>query len=51
MPRRWSRRRFADAAQILRQVVRLEPQNYAARANLATALYEAKRYSEAIPGV
>jgi tetratricopeptide (TPR) repeat protein len=42
-------RRFADAAQILRQVVRLNPQNYAARANLATALYEGKRYSEAIP--
>ncbi|HET7113337.1 MAG TPA: tetratricopeptide repeat protein [Pyrinomonadaceae bacterium] len=42
-------RRFADAAQILRQVLRLNPQNYAARANLATALYESKRYSEAIP--
>lgn len=42
-------RRFGDAAQILRQVVRLNPQNYAARANLATALYESKRYSEAIP--
>ena len=42
-------RRFADAARILQQVVRLNPQNYAARANLATALYESKRYSEAIP--
>jgi tetratricopeptide (TPR) repeat protein len=42
-------RRFADAAQILGRVVRLHPQNYAARANLATALYESKRYSEAIP--
>ena len=42
-------RRFADAAQLLRQVVRLNPDNYAARANLATALYESKRYSEAIP--
>ena len=42
-------RRFADAARILQQVVRLDPQNYAAHANLATALYESKRYSEAIP--
>ena len=42
-------RRFGDAAQILQKVVRLNPQNYAARANLATALYESKRYSEAIP--
>ena len=42
-------RRFTDAAQILRQVVRLNPQNYAARANLATALYESKQYGEAIP--
>ena len=42
-------RRFPDAARILQQVVRLNPQNYAARANLATALYESKRYSEAIP--
>ena len=42
-------RRFADAARILQQVVRLTPENYAARANLATALYESKRYQEAIP--
>jgi len=42
-------RRFGDAARILQQVVRLDPQNYAAHANLATALYESKRYSEAIP--
>ena len=42
-------RRFPDATRILQQVVRLNPQNYAARANLATALYESKRYSEAIP--
>jgi len=42
-------RRFPDAARILQQVVRLNPQNYAAHANLATALYESKRYSEAIP--
>jgi tetratricopeptide (TPR) repeat protein len=42
-------RRFADAAHVLRQVVRLTPDNYTARANLATALYESKRYQEAIP--
>ena len=42
-------RRFSDAAHILRQVVRFTPDNYAARANLATALYESKRYQEAIP--
>jgi tetratricopeptide (TPR) repeat protein len=42
-------RRFADAAHILRQVVRITPDNYTARANLATALYESKRYQEAIP--
>lgn len=42
-------RRFAEAAAILRHVVRMDPQNYAAHANLATALYELKRYSEALP--
>jgi len=42
-------RRFDDAAAILRRVVRVDPQNYAAHANLATALYEAKHYSEAVP--
>jgi tetratricopeptide (TPR) repeat protein len=42
-------RKFADAARILRLVVQHNPQNYAARANLATALYESKRYNEAIP--
>ena len=42
-------RRFADAAHILRQVVKLNPDNYTAHANLATALYEAKRYQEAVP--
>ena len=42
-------RRFADAARILAQVVRLTPDDYVARANLATALYESKRYQEAIP--
>ena len=34
---------------ILKQVVRADPQNYAAHANLATALYESKRYAEAVP--
>jgi tetratricopeptide (TPR) repeat protein len=41
-------RRFADAAQILRQVIRATPENYAAHANLAIALYELKRYPESI---
>lgn len=42
-------RRFDEAAHILRQVVKAAPDNYVARANLATALYESKRYPEAIP--
>jgi tetratricopeptide (TPR) repeat protein len=42
-------RRFAEAAGILRQVVKANPDNYAAHANFATALYEGKRYQEAIP--
>src|SRR5262249_34040360 len=42
-------RNFADASRILRLVVQHNPQNYAAHANLATALYEGKRYNEAIP--
>lgn len=42
-------RRFPEAAHILGQVVKAVPDNYAARANLATALYESKRYPEAIP--
>ena len=29
--------------------MRAKPDNYVARANLATALYEAKRYADAIP--
>ena len=41
-------RRFVDAAYILRQVVKNDPQNYPAHANLATALYEAKQFSAAI---
>ncbi len=42
-------RRFTEAVQILRQVVKATPDNYPAHANLATALYESKRYPEAIP--
>ena len=41
-------RRFAQAAYILRQVVKTVPDNYVAHANLATALYESKRYQEAV---
>ena len=40
-------RRFAQAAYILRQVVKATPNDYIAHANLATALYESKRYQEA----
>jgi tetratricopeptide (TPR) repeat protein len=42
-------RRFPEAANILLQVVKAVPDNYVARANLATALYESKRYAEAVP--
>jgi tetratricopeptide (TPR) repeat protein len=42
-------RRFAEAAHILRQVVKATPNSYVAHANLATALYELKQYSEALP--
>lgn len=42
-------RRFAEAVAILRHVVRVDPENYAAHANLATALYELKNYREALP--
>lgn len=41
-------RRYADAVQILKQVVRATPESYAAHANLALALYELKRYPESI---
>ena len=41
-------RRFPQAAAILQRVVRADPENYAAHANLATAWYEAKRYAEAV---
>jgi tetratricopeptide (TPR) repeat protein len=42
-------RRFADAAVILREVVRAHPDHYGAHANLATALYQMKQYADAIP--
>jgi tetratricopeptide (TPR) repeat protein len=42
-------RRFADAASILREVVRAHPDHYGAHANLATALYQMKQYADAIP--
>ena len=42
-------RRFQEAAHILRQVLKSSPQNYAAHANLATALYEQKLYAQALP--
>src|SRR6266850_793857 len=42
-------RRFSAAAHILRQVIKSEPENYAAHANLATSLYELKLYGEALP--
>ncbi|HSE33897.1 MAG TPA: tetratricopeptide repeat protein [Pyrinomonadaceae bacterium] len=42
-------RRFADAARVLTEVVKVHSDNYPARANLATALYEMKLYADAIP--
>lgn len=42
-------RRFADAARVLTEVVKVHGDNYPARANLATALYEMKLYAAAIP--
>ena len=42
-------RRFADAARVLNEVVKVHSDNYPARANLATALYEMKQYTDAIP--
>jgi tetratricopeptide (TPR) repeat protein len=41
-------KRFADAAALLSQVVAVDPGNYAAHANLATALYELKSYAGAV---
>jgi tetratricopeptide (TPR) repeat protein len=42
-------RRFADAARVLTEVVKVHGDNYPARANLATALYAMKLYADAIP--
>jgi tetratricopeptide (TPR) repeat protein len=41
-------RRFGEAVEILRRVIADAPQNYAAHANLATALYESKQYPAAL---
>jgi tetratricopeptide (TPR) repeat protein len=42
-------RRFAEAVAILRQVIALAPNEYAAHANLALALYELKDFAKALP--
>ena len=42
-------RRFAEASGILRRVLKDDPTNYSAHANLATALYELKQYALAVP--
>lgn len=42
-------RRFAEAAAILRRVIALAPDEYAAHANLALALHELKDYARALP--
>jgi tetratricopeptide (TPR) repeat protein len=42
-------RRFAEAEAILRRVIANAPNEYAAHANLALALYEMKRFGEAVP--
>jgi tetratricopeptide (TPR) repeat protein len=41
-------RRFAEAESILRRVIGAAPNEYAAHANLALALYELKRYAAAV---
>jgi tetratricopeptide (TPR) repeat protein len=41
-------RRFAEAVIILRRVVAVAPNSYAAHANLATALYELKQFAAAV---
>jgi tetratricopeptide (TPR) repeat protein len=41
-------RRYEEAARLLRQVVASVPDNYAAHANLATALYELKLFADAL---
>ena len=42
-------RRFAEAVKILRQVIASAPNEYAAHANLALALYELKDFPKALP--
>jgi cytochrome c-type biogenesis protein CcmH/NrfG len=42
-------RRFAEAVTILRQVIASVPNEYAAHANLALALYELKDFARALP--
>ena len=41
-------RRFPDAVFVLRRVLAVAPDNYAAHANLATALYALKQYPAAL---
>src|SRR5205085_6242322 len=41
-------RRFADAVSLLRRVIEFAPDNYAAHANLATALDELQQYDAAL---
>jgi tetratricopeptide (TPR) repeat protein len=40
-------REFSAAVELFRKLLTFEPENYTIRANLATALFELKRYSEA----
>ena len=42
-------RRFADAETVLRRVLAVAPAEYTAHTNLAIALYEQKRFADAIP--
>jgi tetratricopeptide (TPR) repeat protein len=50
MPRRSCRLAVSpEAASVLNEVLKAHSDNYAARANLATALYEMKQYAAAIP--
>jgi tetratricopeptide (TPR) repeat protein len=42
-------RHFAEAETVLRQVLAVTPDDYTAHANLALALYEMKRFAEALP--
>jgi tetratricopeptide (TPR) repeat protein len=41
-------RRFAEATTILRRIITLVPDSYVAHANLATALYEQKRFADSL---